>query len=78
MAHYFFIDPPYFNADQDKFYNCTFTKQDHYRLEVCLRHHSHRLKLFVTYDNTPAIRELYAWMTEMHDKRMELLYPAYG
>lgn len=63
-----FIDPPYFNADQDKFYNHYFTKADHYRLEACLRYHSDRLKLFITYDNIPEIRELYSWMTEMHDK----------
>lgn len=63
-----FIDPPYFNADQDKFYSHFFTKMDHYRLAHSLREHSHRLRLFITYDNTPAIRELYSWMTEMHDK----------
>lgn len=27
-----FIDPPYFNADQDKFYQYNFSKNDHYRL----------------------------------------------
>lgn len=63
-----FIDPPYFNADQDKFYNCFFTKQDHLRLENSLREHSHRLKIFITYDNVPEVRELYSWMPEMHDK----------
>lgn len=63
-----FIDPPYFNADQDKFYKCFFSKLDHYRLVECLRRNNHRLKLFITYDNTPAIRELYNWMPEMHDK----------
>lgn len=63
-----FLDPPYFNADQDKFYNCSFTKQDHYRLENCLRRNSERLNLFITYDNTPEIRHLYNWMDEMHDK----------
>jgi DNA adenine methylase len=63
-----FVDPPYFNADQDKFYQHYFTKQDHFRLLVCLRKNNNRLKLFVTYDNTPEIREMYSWMTEMHDK----------
>lgn len=63
-----FIDPPYFNADQDKFYQHFFSKEDHYRLQRCLRRNSTRLKLFITYDNTPKIRELYSWATEMHDK----------
>lgn len=65
---FLFIDPPYFNADQDKFYQHFFSKDDHYRLLECLRRNNHRLKLFITYDNTPKIRELYAWMREMHDK----------
>jgi len=63
-----FIAPPYFNADQDKFYTCSFSKDDHFRLEKCLKRNNHRLQLFITYDNTNEIRELYDWMTEMHDK----------
>ena len=63
-----FIDPPYFNADQDKFYNCFFAKEDHFRLEKCLKRNAKRLRLFITYDNTPEIRELYSWMPEMHDQ----------
>ena len=63
---FLFIDPPYFNADQDKFYNCIFTKSDHYRLEKCLRRNSARLLLFLTYDNTDEIIDLYKWMLEIH------------
>lgn len=63
-----FVDPPYFNADQDKFYEHFFSKEDHFRLEECLKRNRKRLKLFVTYDNIPEIRELYSWMKEMHDK----------
>lgn len=63
-----FIDPPYFNADQDKFYTHFFTRQDHIRLEQCLRRNCERLKLFITYDNSPEIREMYNWMLEMHDR----------
>jgi DNA adenine methylase len=63
-----FIDPPYFNADQDKFYQHYFSKEDHFRLEQCLRRNANRLLLFITYDNIPEIRDLYNWMTEMHDK----------
>lgn len=63
-----FIDPPYFNADQDKFYEHSFSRSDHFRLEKCIQRNSDRLKIFITYDNTPEIRELYSWMLEMHDK----------
>lgn len=63
-----FIDPPYFNADQDKFYQHYFSKEDHFRLERCLRRNASRLKLFITYDNIPEIRELYSWMGEMYDR----------
>jgi DNA adenine methylase len=63
-----FLDPPYFNADQDKFYQHYFSKQDHFRLAECLKRNNDRLKLFITYDNTPEIRELYAWMPEIHNK----------
>lgn len=65
---FLFIDPPYFNADQDKFYQHFFSKEDHFRLAVCLKRNNERLKLFVTYDNIFEIRELYKWMIEMHDK----------
>ena len=63
-----FVDPPYFNADQDKFYTHSFSREDHFRLEECLRKNSKRLSIFVTYDNTDEIRELYSWATELHDK----------
>ncbi len=63
-----FIDPPYFNADQDKFYTCAFTRADHYRLSECLKRNSDRLNLFVTYDDTPEVLSLYEWMTEIHNK----------
>jgi DNA adenine methylase len=65
---FLFVDPPYFNADQNKFYNCIFSKDEHFRLEKALRRNSHRLLIFITYDNSPEIRESYSWMTEMHDK----------
>ena len=35
--YFLFIDPPYFNADQDKFYNEIFTKEDHLRLVKVLK-----------------------------------------
>lgn len=63
-----FIDPPYFNADQDKFYQHYFSKNDHFRLAQCLQRNNNRVKMFITYDNVPEIRELYNWAIEMHDK----------
>lgn len=63
-----FIDPPYFNADQDKFYQHYFSKDDHFRLAKCLKRNSERLRLFVTYDNCLEIKNLYNWMPEIHKK----------
>src|ERR1051325_533913 len=65
---FLFIDPPYFNADQDKFYTHSFSKDDHYRLCRVLKEHKRRLKFLLTYDNSPEVKELYDWATEMHDK----------
>jgi DNA adenine methylase len=63
-----FLDPPYFNADQDKFYQHYFSKKDHYRLAECLLRNNDRLNLFVTYDNIEDIKKMYNWMLETHDK----------
>lgn len=65
---FLFIDPPYFNADQDKFYTHSFSKDDHYRLSSILKEHTGRLKFLLTYDNSPEVKKLYDWATEMHDK----------
>jgi len=65
---FLFIDPPYFNADQDKFYTFSFLPDDHYRLAKCLRRNSDRVKMFLTYENSPEIRELYNWMERIYDK----------
>lgn len=63
-----FVDPPYFNADQDKFYTCIFSKEDHYRLRETLQRNNDRLKFFLTYDNSPETREMYDWAIEIHDR----------
>lgn len=63
-----FVDPPYFNADQDKFYQHFFTKEDHYRLVECVRRNYKRVLFFITYDNVEEVRQLYAFMEELHDK----------
>ncbi len=58
---FLFVDPPYYNADQDKFYTHSFMLQDHLRLAEVLRRHSYRLKFLLTYDNCSQVRELYDW-----------------
>lgn len=63
-----FVDPPYFSADQDKFYEHFFARDDHYRLLECVRRNADRLNFFITYDNVPEVRELYGWVHEMYDK----------
>lgn len=66
---FLFVDPPYFNADQDKFYNVSFSKEDHFRLAQLLKQHKDRIKFLITYDNSPEIRDLYKWATGMYDKQ---------
>lgn len=65
---FLFIDPPYFNADQDKFYTHSFKEDDHHRLCNVLKRNSDRLKFLLTYDNSPEIRDLYKWANELHEK----------
>jgi DNA adenine methylase len=66
---YMFIDPPYFNADQDKFYTCVFTKNDHYRLLNVLRRNSRRLRFLLTYDDSLEILQMYEWATKILKKQ---------
>lgn len=63
-----FIDPPYFDADQDKFYTHSFKKEDHFRLCDVLKKNNERLKFLLTYDNSPEIKELYKWAHASHEK----------
>ncbi len=65
---FLFVDPPYFNADQDKFYTHSFDKDDHYRLAKVLREHSHRLTFLLTYDSSPEVREIYHWSAHVLEK----------
>lgn len=65
---FLFVDPPYFNADQDKFYEYSFSKDDHFRLNECLKRNNNRLKFLLTYDNSIEIREMYYWATAILDK----------
>lgn len=65
---FLFIDPPYFNADQDKFYACSFKKDDHFRLEKILKKYREKIKFLITYDNSSEIRNLYPWVKDMHER----------
>ncbi len=67
-GYFMFVDPPYFNADQDKFYTCSFNKDDHYRLRDVLKRNATRLNFLLTYDNLPEVREMYDWCTSLEDR----------
>lgn len=65
---FLFVDPPYYNADQNKFYTHSFSKADHIRLANVLHKHSHRLMFLLTYDNSTAVKELYQWSRQILEK----------
>lgn len=65
---FLFVDPPYFNADQDKFYTHAFRRGDHIRLCRVLMQNSKRLKFLLTYDNSLEVRELYDWADAILEK----------
>lgn len=54
-----FVDPPYFKPSKKKHYRHGFLSEDHVRLATALKETSH--KFFLTYEDTPEIRELYSW-----------------
>ena len=64
---FLFIDPPYFKADQSKFYTCSFTKEDHERLCSVLKNNRNKFKFLITYDNCSEIRKMYDWCLSMQD-----------
>src|SRR3989344_1299124 len=66
---FIFLDPPYFNRDQDKFYTFSFSKDDHERLMKTLKKHNNRLKFLITYDDEPEIRKMYKWVKSILSKQ---------
>lgn len=66
--YFLFIDPPYFNAAQDKFYTCSFSLDDHFRLCKVLKKNRKKLKFLLTYDNCEEVKNLYGWCSSMLDK----------
>ncbi|PJF39943.1 MAG: DNA adenine methylase, partial [Phototrophicales bacterium] len=65
---FLFIDPPYFNADQDKFYAYSFSREDHLRLASVLENHKNRIRFLLTYDSCEEVRALYSWAVGLYDK----------
>ena len=58
---FLFIDPPYYNSDQDKFYTHNFGHYDHERLARILKSYKNKFKFMITYDNAEEIKSLYSW-----------------
>lgn len=54
-----FVDPPYYRPTKKKHYRYGFNEEDHLRLAECLRRTPY--DFFLTYEDAPEIRELYAW-----------------
>ncbi len=63
-----FIDPPYYEADQKKFYPCAFEESDHLRLLTCLKRNAGRLPFLMTYDAHPDIEQMYDWVASVSNK----------
>ena len=58
---FLFVDPPYYDTDQQKFYNHPFTRHEHRRLAACLKRNAGRLRFLLTYDDHPDVHSLYEW-----------------
>lgn len=68
-SSFLFIDPPYYNADQNKFYTHSFALSDHLRLTNCLKKNRKRLKFLLTYDDSLEVRDLYFWAESLLEKQ---------
>ena len=65
---FLFIDPPYFNANQEKFYTHSFKKEDHLRLSKTIKKYKNKFKFLLTYDDSSEIKKLYDWAYEIHKR----------
>ena len=65
---FLFVDPPYFNADQDKFYTYSFNHDDHSRLCEALRRNRERCSFLLTYDNSVEVKYMYEWAETILEK----------
>ena len=66
---FMFVDPPYYDTDQHKFYNHSFTPKDHERLNDCLKRNTDRLHLLLTYDRHQDVKKMYDWADVISDKQ---------
>ena len=66
---FIFVDPPYYAADQQKFYNCNFMLEDHERLAKCLQQHKNRLLFLLTYDDHSDVWDIYEWVESVSNKQ---------
>ena len=64
---FIFLDPPYYNADQNKFYEKSFTLNDHVRLSNSLKSIKDNVKFLLTYDNSIEVRDLYSWANQVNE-----------
>ena len=64
-----FLDPPYYEANQESHYICPFSNEDHIRLSNILKNCKH--KFVLTYDDCEEIRKLYSWA---HIYEMKFFY----
>lgn len=64
---FIFLDPPYYNADQNKFYTQSFTLEDHYKLSQILKKLPKKIKFLLTYDNSIEVRKLYSWANQVNE-----------
>lgn len=65
---FLFVDPPYFNADQDKFYTHSFSLENHVNLMEILKNNAERLNFLITYDNSKEIWDFYNWAHNIEEK----------
>jgi len=56
---FFFVDPPYYEADQKRAYKKSFAPEDHIDLQIILKRMKN--KFLLTYDNCSKIRKIYDW-----------------
>ena len=68
---FLFIDPPYYNADQNKFYTHFFKLDDHLRLANTLHGIKEQVKFLITYDNSQEVWDLYEWSKAIHEKEWQ-------
>ena len=70
-----FLDPPYIKTEEqpriDELYKFAFNYEDHYRLLDVVKRNSHRLNIFITYNNVDEIKDMYSWCQRVEPKYWE-------